>query len=199
MTVVLTGVLASFLRLPPLAKPSALFYVIQGGVTEPAWGDGSDCQNVNGAQHCLTLPAFELILTSQSPVGISLSSLTFYLLCNGTVYLQAPLAAMEWVPGSTGILGGGVPQLGHCGSYVPPAAAFNRLAFFQQLSPGDPTLVSGDSIVIYTHTFTAFNDDDFHGAPAWCYTVANACLIELVYNGQPSAAVLQVPLLGIST
>ncbi len=199
ITVTLVAVLVAFLRPPPLGKPSALYYTVQGGLTEPAWGDGSDCSNVNGAQQCLSLPAFELILTMQAPSGMPLSFLTLYFFCNSTVYLKASLAAMEWVPGTSATPGGNAPQLGHCGSYVPPAAAFNRLAFFQQLNPGSTNLIDGDVLVVYAHTFTSFKDDDFHGAPPWCYTVANACLIELVYTGQPSTTVIQVPLFGIST
>ncbi len=197
-------------------QPSSISYQAVKGPGEPAWGDGSDCSTVNGTQSCFVLPSIDFILTSSSPTSIALSRLTFYLFCNGSVYLSAPLSLMAWVPGSTKTLGAGssVPQLGTCGTYVPPAAAWNRLAYYHQLVPGSTTVVNGDYLVLYSHTFwppgscpapTYKNkvlvscDDDFHGAPEWCYTVLGACTIDLVYAGPPQAAVVQIPLYALST
>jgi hypothetical protein len=205
LTVVLVTTLFAFRpALPP--QPSKLYYQVQAGGSEPAWGDGSDCTTVNNVQTCLSLPVIGITLTVSSPGTLLVSSLTFYLFCNGTIYLTAPLKQMEWVPGTAATVGGGAPQLGHCGSYTPPSAAWNRLAYFNQLVPAHTTIVTGDYIVLYAHSFQPPNcpsnnpcDDDFHGAPEWCYTVVNACTLILAYQGPPSATEMSVPLYGLST
>jgi hypothetical protein len=179
-------------RLP--SAPTSIEYEASGGVSVPAWGDGSDCKNVNGSQQCLTLPAITIVITSFSPSAIRLADLTFYLICNGSIYLQAPFPAMEWVPGSAGTPSANAPQLGHCGTYTPPKAAFNRLGFFQQIDPGATLLQPGDTIVVVAHTFTSFKDDDFHGAPTWCFTVLGACSILLAYGGPSPGIALNLPL-----
>lgn len=213
--VAMTVVSGSFLwayrpTTPP--EPHFVNYVAQGGHTEQTWGDGSDCSNVNGVQSCLTLPAIDLIFTQWTPNVIPVSELTFYMLCNGTVYLQSTLSAMTWVPGAAGTPGSNAPQLGTCGNFVPPAAAFNRLTFFDQLRPGATDLTPGDQIVLF-QSFEPPNcpspkysggvlvscDDDFHGAPSWCFTVQGACTIDLVYNGHPSALATTIPVYGLGT
>lgn len=184
-------------RTPP--QPVTIEYSVVGGLTLPAWGDGSDCTNSGGSQTCLLLPAFEFVFTAQSPGYLAVASLSFTLWCNGTRYLTASLPAMAWVPGTASTPGGSAPQLGKCGTYTPPNAAFNRLTYFDQLSPGAVRLNDGDEIVVYTHTFTAFKDDDFHGAPEWCYTTLNACSIVIAFTGTPQSDVITLPLYGIAS
>ena len=197
MTVASGAVLWAFSpRLP--STPTSFEYEAVGGVSVPAWGDGSDCKNVNGSQQCLTLPAILIVITSFSPSFIRLADLTFYLICNGTIYLQASFPAMEWVPGSPGTPSGSAPQLGHCGTYTPPKAAFNRLGFFQQLVPGAAQLQPGDTLVVIAHTFTAFNDDDFHGAPSWCFTTPGACSILVAYGGPSPGIAFNLPLTSLN-
>ncbi len=211
MTVAVGAIL--YLLRPPLPPvPSTIDYQVITGSSIEAWGDGSDCKTVNSTQSCLPLPAIQIVLTDHSPQTIFLSTLTFYLMCNGTVYLQASLPAMEVVPGSTASIPSTAPQLGYCGSYVPPKAAFNRLAFFDQLAPGSTTLQAGDTLVLYAHTFEPPNcpsptykngvlvscDDDFHGAPPWCYSVPNACQVIVYYTGPPSVDAVTIPLYGLS-
>lgn len=197
------------------SQPVTLTYLARDGGGEPTWGDGSDCKNVmdptthQTTQTCLVLPTIDVILTGASLSYLPLSELTFIFECNGTQYLTAPLTTMEWVPGTAATVGGNAPQLGHCGSYVPPAAAWNRLAFFEQVTAGDAAWEAGDHIVLYAHTFEPPNcpspgpngkcDDDFHGAPEWCYTVTGACSLLLVYNGQPPGLALRLSLYGLST
>lgn len=193
---------------PP--QPSSIDYFAKGGQSEETWGDGSDCNQVNGVQSCLPLTAIDITLTGWSPGYLAVGSVTFYLICNGTVYLKATLAEMEWVPGSSGTPNGNAPQLGHCGNFVPPAAAFNRLAFFDQIDPGSKALVPGDQVVLF-QPFEPPNcpspkyqggvlvacDDDFHGAPQWCFTAAGACSVEFEYTGTPSGVLTVVPLQGL--
>jgi flagellin-like protein len=191
MVIILSSILFAF-RPPVPTQPSHLYYTVIGGQTEPAWGDGSDCNKNTGT--CTSLSTTDLVLTTTSPTGLLLNSLIFYLLCNGTVYLTASFAAMELVPGATSPPGPSAPQLGKCGTYVPPAAAFNRLAYFHQLVPGSAALTNGDYLVIYGPNP---GDEDFHGAPAWCYTVQGACTIQLAFLGPPSVSLVQIPLYGL--
>ena len=187
---------------PPLPNnPISLSYYVNGSGTEPAWGDGSDCKNVGGGggsstQTCLSLGVIQMIFTSPPSLPISSLLLVFY--CNGTVYLSATFAEMAWVPGSTGTVGNTGPQLQHCGSYVPPKAAWNRFAFFDQVTPGAAALRPGDSLFVYSHTFTTFTDDDFHGAPLWCYYVPGACTVDIYYTGTPVSLAASLPLYGLA-
>jgi flagellin-like protein len=212
MTVVLVAVAGEFK--PPLPPaPSQLYYNLVSDASTPTWGDGSDCKTVNGSQVCASLPAIDIVFTQQSPSFVPISALYFYFMCNGTVYLGAPLAALEWVPGSTASPPANAPQLQRCGTYVPPQAAFNRLVFFEQLSPKASALGDGDTIVVTAHSFEPPNcpnpgangqcDDDFHGAPAWCYTsAASQCAILVEYVSSSStvgSSVLRIPLYGMST
>ena len=196
ITMTLAATLYAF-RPPLPAQPLWLSYQAVGGGSEPVWGDGSDCKNVNGVQTCLTLGVIKITFTNPPPVKTDQLLFLFY--CNGTIYLAATLAEMAWVPGSSGTVGGMGPQLQHCGSYTPPAAAWNRLAFFYQIVPGSTTLRPGDSLYLFAHTFTAFKDDDFHGAPEWCYWIPGACTLQVVYTGYPASLAMSLPLYGLST
>lgn len=196
ITVIFAAVLAAFR--PPL--PSAWFslgWEASGVGSEGTWGDGTDCTEVNGVQSCLVLPAIDIVFPNP-PAGVEVSQLELFFLCNNTVYLNATFAQLEWVPGSTGTVTGG-PQLGECGSgFVPPRASWNRLVFFQQINPGYAFLEAEDTLVLYAHTFTTWTDEDFHGAPLWCYTIPGACEILIYYIGSsPPPLVAAIPLLGM--
>jgi flagellin-like protein len=203
MLVLITIVAGVFLwsyRLPTPAPPTALYYSVYGTASEPAWGDGSDCAN-GSPQVCKTLPADYIVFTSHSPEYLRLTSLEFVLMCNGTSYLSATLAGMEWVPGTSGTPGPTAPQLGHCGSYTPPKAAFNRLAYFQQATPGDLSLANGDAVVVYLNAPGSWvtTDDDYHGIPTWCFTIPGACSLSIVYLGGATAGIaLAIPVSSLS-
>jgi flagellin-like protein len=161
MTIVAGTLLWSF-RVPLPASSVTIWYETLGSATMQPYEDGSDCKTAgmgaNATETCDTLPAIDIVVTSSQPAGLSLSSLQLYFMCEGTVYLSGSLASMEIVPGSTGTIGGGpgtgVPQLGTCGSYVPPSAAFNRFMYFQQLTPGDNYLEPGDQFIISAQGFS---------------------------------------------
>ena len=161
MTIVAGTILWSF-RVPLPATTVNVYYDTYGSATMQTYGDGSDCKNVGAGptqtQTCELLPAIDIVVTGSSPAGLALSQLQLYFQCDGTVYLSGSLAAMEIVPGSTTTIGGGpgsgVPELGTCGSYTPPAAAFNRFMFFQQLNPGAQFLEPGDQFVIAAQSFS---------------------------------------------
>jgi flagellin-like protein len=194
ITVAAAAILYSFRPALPSA-PLLLDTYVSTIANEPAYGDGSECRDVNGVQTCTSLPAIGIVLVDPPP--IVLTDLQFIFLCNGTVYISSSLSAMEWVPGSTGTVGTG-PQVSHCGSFTPPKTMWNRVAFFEQVSPGDPVLHPGDMLVFYAHTFLTFKDDDFHGAPEFCYSVPNACTIQLYYTGVPTSIAFQLDLYGFS-
>lgn len=191
----------------PSPSPSFSFQAV-GNVPEPTWGDPTDCSPASTPpQECQSLPATFIIVTSHFPSVIPVADLSFTFVCNGTVYLTAKLQAMEWVPGTTGAPSGSAPQLGSCGSYVPPRAAFNRLAFFDQTTPGALNLANGDALVIYQRTFLqapGLNclttrepgcDDDFHGTPPWCVTVVGDCAMSISYSAPGfSGVVASIPM-----
>jgi hypothetical protein len=207
ITLVLVTILYAF-RPPLPATPLYLNYYATGAGEEPVWGDGSDCTNsgpppppgsppgTGQSQSCLELPAIDILFPNPPPV--LLSQLLFVFWCNGSAYLTATLQQMEWVPGSSGTVGSG-PQVTSCGSFTPPQTFWNRLAFFQQLNPGSPILQPGDQIVFYAHTFTTFVDDDFHGAPEWCYDSYGDCYVTIYYTGSPPSLAAVVELYGLAT
>ncbi|HEV2167178.1 MAG TPA: archaellin/type IV pilin N-terminal domain-containing protein [Thermoplasmata archaeon] len=144
----------------PTSNPQISFYVSGSGVME-TFGDGSDCKTVgsgpSATQTCEVLPAIDVVVTSFSPSTLPVAKLQLYFHCEGTIYLTGTLASMEWVPGSTGTVGGpgnGVPGLGTCGSYTPPQAGFNRFMYYQQVTPGDANLEAGDQFVISAQSFS---------------------------------------------
>jgi len=194
ITIVAAGILYAFRPSLPSA-PLHLNTYESTIANEPAYGDGSECRQVNGVQTCTSLPAIGIVFVDPPP--IVLSDLEFVLLCNSTVYISATLPVMEWVPGTSGTVTSG-PQISSCGAFTPPKTMWNRVAFFEQLSPGATVLLPGDMIVFYAHTFLTFKDDDFHGAPEFCYSIPNACTIKLFYTGVPSSIAFQLDLYGFS-
>jgi hypothetical protein len=53
----------------------------------------------------------------------------------------------------------------------------------------DPTLYG----CFLNHGKPILDDDDYHGAPPWCFTSPGACTIDLTYSGNPNALLAQVP------
>jgi len=199
---------------PPLPpSPMTVQYVAIGSQTEPSWGDPTDCTNSTIYANCDLLPAFFIVFTSHSPENIPLKSLVFDFRCNGTSLVNGTFLAMEVVPGSGANPNAGSPQLGKCGTWTPSpngnqATYFNRLTYFQQVSVGAPTLKNGDIYVVYIHPKADFcdthkptpycPDDDFHGAPPWCFTVVGACTIFISYTGNPQQLIATIPVSQLS-
>jgi len=185
ITIILATVLYALqVRTPPV--PTTIDYFLQGSLSYPVYGDPTDCVNgPGGTQTCETMQALFVVFTGSSPSGLLLTHLRFSLLCNSTVYLASSFANMEWIPGSSGSPGPQAPQLGHCGTYTPPSAAFNRLAFLDQIQPGALTLNPGDKLVVFMNTpgsWTAV-DDDYHGIPSWCFGGNSTCPLTIQYAG----------------
>lgn len=189
------------------AKPVAVEYTAQSGLTEPAWGDPTDCGGSTGINaHCDLLPAFAIVFTSHSPDLLLLSSLQFLMVCNGTSLLNGTFNQLEIIPGSGANPAAGAPALGKCGTWKPStggnqATYFNRLAYFQQVYPGSTIMHDGDQFVVYEHPSTVFcdsegicPDDDYHGAPPWCFTIVGDCHIDISYVQTPATLIANIPM-----
>ena len=208
---VAAGVVLWTFRVNPTSSGVQVEYIAQGDQTEPAWGDPTDCSNTSIYANCDSLPAFFLIFTAHTPSNILLTQLDFDLRCNKSSLLNGTFQAMEVVPGSGSNPGSGAPALGKCGAWKPSsggtgATYFNRLAYFQQINTNAKVLHDGDIFVVYEHALVNFcdrsnkcPDDDYHGAPPWCFTVVGACYIDLTYTGTPSSVIATIPLLEIGT
>lgn len=202
---VVAGTLLWAFRPPLPGTPISVEYVAVGDQSEPAWGDPTDCTNTSIYAVCNDLPAFFIVFTAHSPVNLPLADLSFDLRCNGTSLVNGTFASMEVVPGSGASPGSGAPKLGNCGSWSPSpvgtgATFFNRLLYFQQVQTGATILKNGDIFVVYLHPATDFcdrsghcPDDDYHGAPPWCFTVPNACTIYISFTQSPPTLVATIP------
>jgi hypothetical protein len=186
-------------------------YVAEGGQTSPAWGDPTDCTNTSIYATCDGLPSFFIIFTAHTPSDLLLSHLQFDMRCNKTSLVNGSFERMEVIPGTGANPGAGSPALGKCGNWTPSSSGstatyFNRLAYFQQINVNARVLNNGDIFVVYEHPPSDFcdrnahcPDDDYHGAPPWCFTVPGACTILLEYTGNPSAIVANIPMLEIGS
>ena len=204
MTVAIGAVLWGY-RPPLPPSPVIVQYIALGDESEPTWGDPTDCTNTTIYAQCDTIPAFFVVFTSHSPTNIPLYDLTVDMRCNGTSLVNGTLAAMEVVPGTGASPSSNSPKLGECGTWHPSsvgntATYFNRLMYFQQVTAGYPTLQNGDQLVVYVHAADFKDrsgnspDDDYHGAPPWCFTnSASGCSIIISYIASPPALVATVP------
>lgn len=205
---VTAGVILWAYRPPLPPTPVSLQYEAIGDQSEPAWGDPTDCGGNTGINaSCITLPSFFLVVTSHTPSALVLTAVTLDFRCNGTSLVNGSLASLEVVPGTGANPSAGSPKLGTCGTWSPnphgnQATFFNRLLYFQQLSVGAPILSDGDQIVVYEHPAANFcdnshpancPDDDYHGAPPWCFTVPDACTIYLTYTEHPVTLIATIP------
>lgn len=196
---------------PPLpGSPVNVEYEAIGDQSEPAWGDPTDCTNTTIYAECNDLPAFFIVFTSHAPSSIPLTALSLELRCNGTSLVNGTFAALEVIPGSGSNPGSGAPALGKCGTWDPSpvgtgATYFNRLLYFQQLNSGAKVLENGDEFVVYIHPAVNFcdrsghcPDDDYHGAPPWCFTTPNACQLILSYTQNPPSLIASIAMTSLA-
>lgn len=207
---IVAGTLLWAFRPPVPPAPPSLTYVGLGQQSEPAWGDPTDCTNTSIYATCNVLPAVFVVVTSHAPVNLNLAQIEFLFRCNGTILLSGSLQALEVVPGTGSSPGASSPTLGNCGTWTPNsygfgATYFNRLGYFQQVQRGATTLTNGDQLVIYVHPAGDFKDmsrhapdDDYHGAPPWCFTVASACQIYLTYGTNPASLLATIPVSSVA-
>ncbi|HEV8049166.1 MAG TPA: type IV pilin N-terminal domain-containing protein [Thermoplasmata archaeon] len=211
VTVILIAVVATFRFNLPTSSPH-VWYTASGNESEQAWGDPTDCTNTTIYAACDPLPAVFVSMTSFTPSYISLSQLYLVFICNGTELMNGSLKALEVVPGTGSNPGSGSPVLKNCGTWNwgsglgTSGTYFNRLLYYQQKTPGIPGIQQGDTLVVYSHPKLDFADrsgynpdDDYHGAPLWCFTVQNACTLYLDYiSGKQTSLVFSLSLYQLS-
>jgi flagellin-like protein len=164
--------------------------------------------------------ASSITITSISPSNIPLSKIDFYFICdnstrggNTTLLVAGNLAAMTWFPGSSSHAAPNAPHLGWCSNFNANGfgggafgTLYNRLGIFVPIRQGDSVAEPGDTFILYVHTpgsvydpqYNGADRDDYHGAPAWCFTVPGACEIKFVYTGNPSTTLATIPIYSIS-
>jgi flagellin-like protein len=139
---------------------------------------------------------------------------------NTTILISGSLASMTWYPGYGSYPSSG-PKLGWCanfnaGGYGGGAFGvfFNRLGLFDPLARGATVLESGDTFILYIHngglpldwnwfdcwphSVPCYDQDDYHGAPPWCFVDPGACTIVLSYAGNPSTILASVSLVNLA-
>ncbi len=148
--------------------------------------------------------ASSITITSVSPSNLDLNDVIVYFICNNqsrggnsTILVGGSLAAMTWYPGSSTAAAPDAPHLGWCSNFNADGygggsfgTLYNRLCIFVPIAVGQDALAAGDTFILYVHTPGAVYDpgengpdqDDFHGAPAWCFTVPNACSLDFYYH-----------------
>ncbi len=164
--------------------------------------------------------ASSVTITSVTPSTIDLALVDVYFICdntsrggNETVLVGGSLAAMTWFPGSSTAPAPNAPHLGWCSSFDANGfgggafgTLYNRLCIFTPLSATSQALEAGDTFILYVHTPGAVYDpgangpdrDDFHGAPAWCFTVPGACSLKFFYHSNPPVELADISIYSIS-
>ncbi len=194
--------------------PQPISYYTNGGTSNPNWPTYSSawttqCKNgATGNYNQMTASVITITKVSQS---IPLSAVQFRFTCynatpvvHATTFLSGSLKSISWFPGTSVSIPSTAPHLNSCATFNASklgesgtTAFFNRLAFYQPLSPTANLIESGDAIILYLHvtprsileapnpldpssSWFQPDTDDFHGAPAWCFTSPGACTLDLL-------------------
>lgn len=222
ITMVLVAVLYGYIQPNYPSQQPQLNFVAEGDQSQQTWGDPTDCSNTTNDAQCNSIPAIFVVFTSFTPAVIPLQDLQLYLYCNGTSLINGTFASLELIPGTGQNPPSGSPTLGACGGWSPNpvgthATWFNRLLYFQQVQTNRTVLAVGDMFVVYAHPPLGFKDwgcthglyppdstecsgedDDFHGAPPWCYQEPGLCSVVFYDTAGSGAVVGQVPLYGLA-
>jgi len=180
----------------------------------------ADCEYGDiGIYNLMNVSAIQIVDVSKA---IPLTDVEFQFVCTNytpkyvqTDLVQGQLGAMEWVPGSNQNLSASAPTIGKCATYTPKQGAntvyYNRLGYFDPVDYQHADLAPGQTIIIYVHTpnsvleapnpiepvntWNISDDDDYHGAPPWCFTVPGACQINLIDTEyRPGIILASIPL-----
>jgi len=183
----------------------------------------SDCEyGDNGTYRNMNVTLIEI---SRVSAPIPLSDVEFEFICTNSTptYLQTtlvsgPLSAMEWEPGFNQTIPSNAPVIGKCATFDANGAGggansvyYNRLGYFDPVNFNEVDLSPGQTVVVYVHTpnsvleapnpiepvstWNISDGDDYHGAPPWCFTVPNACTIELLDTvWSPAVVLATIPL-----
>lgn len=181
-----------------------------------AWWD--DCEyGTTGTYNDMNVTE---ILVKQVTKPVLLADVQFNFICHNntptpitTFLVRGSLAAMSWFPGSSQTVPTDAPTLGSCATFNASgyggganSVYYNRLGYFQPLVLNATLLQPGDTFVLYDHsedsvteapnpieptsTWYLPDEDDYHGAPPWCFGNPGACSIELVDTGLSPEVVL---------
>lgn len=214
MTIVVFSVLFSFKFTTPPAPPSVTFLIHSGG-SNPVWGDPTDVPPSGGYS---LMNTSQIIIASSSPTNIPLADIQFTFVCNNestggneSILVQGSLASMTWFPGTSGSPPANAPKLGWCANFHAGGfgggafgTLYNRLGLFVPIAKGVTVLAAGDTFLLYIHQGCypldysgggrgVCDNDDYHGAPPWCFTDPGACTIYLTYTGSPTTLLIQIP------
>lgn len=213
ITIVAFTILFSFRFITPPAPPAVNLLIHSGG-SNPVWGDPTDVPPSGGYA---LMNTSQIVIVSSSPTNIPLSSIQFTFICNNessggneSVLVQGNLQAMTWFPGSSGSPPANAPKLGWCASFHAGGygggafgTLYNRLGIFVPISASVTVLAAGDTFILYIHNgcypldyssgHALCDQDDYHGAPPWCFTDPGACTIFLTYLGSPDTLLAQIP------
>lgn len=175
----------------------------------------SECEGSPPTGDFSSMNSTQFIVTSHTPSSISLDQVEMLFICNGTFFLQGTLSSMTWYPGSSTQPAPDAPHLGSCGTFVPSGSfstLYNRFGIFVPITGSSSVIADGDTFIMYVHTSSPFDPsttsnhgssgncgpgpdcDDFHGAPAWCFTTPGACTLYFYYTGSPSSLLFSVSL-----
>lgn len=184
-----------------------------------AWWN--DCEyGDNGTYNMMNVTLIEI---TQVSTPIPLSDVEFQFVCTNTtpkyvstVLVEGMLSAMEWEPGQSQNLSSTAPTLGKCATFDASgdganSVYYNRMGYFDPINFNVQVLSPGQTMVVYVHTpdsvleapnpiepvstWNISDGDDYHGAPEWCFTVPNSCMVNLLdTQWTPAVLLVSVPL-----
>ena len=210
LTLVAGILLWSFRIYTPQAPPTVGF-VFRSGGSNPVWGDPTDVPPGGGYS---LMNTSQIIVAQYSPTGLSLNDFVFTFVCDNsssggprTVLVTGTLASMTWFPGSSTTVAPNAPTLGWCATFHAGGFGggafgtyYNRLGLFVPISQGATTIQTGDTFLLYIHSGCApldyrgntpvCDNDDYHGAPPWCFTTPGSCTIYISYVEPTSSYLL---------
>jgi hypothetical protein len=171
---------------------------------EECWGNGPNGTTTPQNGNFSYMNASEIVFTSVSPSNIPLTDIDFDFICvnntpNGTLttsLTNGSLAAMTWIPGLTDsneTPAPNAPLLGICGSFIAHGKGASS-TLYNRITQTSKVLQPGDVFILYVHTPNSVfdpgtakgTDEDYHGAPPWCFTNPGACYIQLTYTATPT-------------
>ena len=165
-------------------------------------------QCVKGSTGVYAMMNVSLISITKVSQPIPLAAVQFAFVCHNdtptpvtTTMVSGSLAAMSWFPGSSQAISPNAPTIGLCATFNASgsganSAYYNRLGFYDPVTEGATLLAPGDAFNLYILTpdsdyespnpyepvskWNHPDEDDFHGAPKWCFDAPGACTIYLL-------------------
>jgi flagellin-like protein len=191
---------------------------VSGGVTGNNLHN-TECNGSPPTGDFSSMNSTQFIVAAHTPTDIPLNQVELVFICNSTVFVNGTLDTMTWFPGSSSGPSPNAPHLGKCGTFIPSGSystLYNRFGIFVPIDSSRTTLLEdGDTFIMYVHTSSPFDPDvaggnqgvhdcgpapdcdDFHGAPAWCFTIPGDCSLYFIYTGTPNTVLTSLSLYNI--